>query len=340
MKFQIGDTVRLQHSGEEGIIVEILGEGLVRVEVEGMDFPVFEDQLEFPYFERFVEMRKTRKRDKGKIEGAAIPTEKKEKRERKASGMFLSILPVYDQVEELKVNHLKLYLINETDYSYTFDCKEYMKDCLAFEVKSQVMPFNQFYLKDFPFDCLNDRPRLEFIFIPDDATADMLPSYTFVLKLKPRQVIKKIADLNHGQQAMFSYTLFEEYPLKTKTNDAYWDLPAAPASVSFYRPGAASAGSGLPYELDLHIEKLTDDYRGMTPTDMLLLQISTLQHALTRAIAHRQYSMVVIHGIGKGVLKKEVHAILQQTPEVKRFVNQFDFRYGFGATEIFFEYHR
>lgn len=326
------------HSGEEGVVVEILGEGLVKVEVDGMDFPVFEDQLDFPYFERFVEMRKAGQQVKKKVDGTAIPTEKKEDRKRKASGMFLSLLPVYDQMEDLNVNYLKLYLINETEYSYTFHCKEYLREALNFEVKSQVTSFGQLYLKDFPFDSLNDRPRFEFVFVPEEAATDMLSSHTLVLKLKPRQVIKKIAELNRGQQAMFSYTLFEKYPLKSE-HSVDWDLPEVAPSVSFYKPGTTSADPELPYEVDLHIEKLTDDYRGMSPTDMLLLQISTLQHALIKAIAHRQYSMVVIHGIGKGVLKKEVHAVLKQTPEVKHFVNQYDFRYGFGATEIFFEYH-
>lgn len=338
MKFALGDTVRLLHSGEEGIVVELLNRDMVKVEVDGMEFPVFEDQLEYPYFERFVEMRKSKKKDKRKVDGAAIPKENAPKHKRKPSGMFLSCLPVYEAEEDAVVSRLKLYLANETNVSYTFHCKEYLKDQLTFEVESKAMPFNQFYLKDFSFDCLNDRPRLEFVFTPVDITAEMEPSYAYVLKLKARQVLKKIAELDNLQQAMFSYLLFEKYPLKVNKKEEQWDLPEGSSSIQYYKH-TSSGISDSTYELDLHIEKLTDDYRGMASTDMLLLQISTLHNALDHAIAHRQYSMVVIHGIGKGVLKKEVHAVLKQTPEVKRFVNQHDFRYGFGATEIFFEYN-
>ena len=48
--------------------------------------------------------------------------------------------------------------------------------------------------------------------------------------------------------------------------------------------------------------------------------------------------MIVIHGLGKGKLRDEVHTILKQTPEVSRYKNEWSGRYGFGATEIRFRY--
>jgi dsDNA-specific endonuclease/ATPase MutS2 len=46
----------------------------------------------------------------------------------------------------------------------------------------------------------------------------------------------------------------------------------------------------------------------------------------------------VIHGIGEGKLRDEIHDILRLKKEVKSFVNQYDPRFGYGATEIFFQY--
>ncbi len=339
MKFEVGDIVRLIHSGEEGEVVELLDNGMVRVEVNGMDFPVFEDQIEHPYFKRFSEMRKATPKKK-KRSGADLPVENKRKAKinRKESGLFLSVLPVYDPSEDAVVSSLKLYLVNETQHSYQFYCKEYLGEELDFEVKSEILPFNQCYLKDLLFECLNDRPHLEFVFTPTEPTAEMAAEFTFTIKLKAKQVIKKIATLNSGQQAMFSYLLFEKYPLKRAKEKEEWDIPAPQEIVQYYKKDKPVPKNEFQYEIDLHIEKLTDDYRHLTASDMLLLQLAELHRALEQAIASRQYSMVVIHGIGKGVLKREVHEILKQTPEVKRFVNQHDFRYGFGATEIFFEY--
>jgi dsDNA-specific endonuclease/ATPase MutS2 len=46
----------------------------------------------------------------------------------------------------------------------------------------------------------------------------------------------------------------------------------------------------------------------------------------------------VIHGVGKGKLREEIHEILKLKKEVKYFINQYDPRFGYGATEIFFNY--
>jgi hypothetical protein len=37
-------------------------------------------------------------------------------------------------------------------------------------------------------------------------------------------------------------------------------------------------------------------------------------------------------------LRDEIHELLKLRKEVKTFVNQYDPRFGYGATEIFFEY--
>ena len=47
--------------------------------------------------------------------------------------------------------------------------------------------------------------------------------------------------------------------------------------------------------------------------------------------------MIVIHGVGKGKLKDEVHKVLRQVPEIKSFTNEWMGGYGFGATEIHFK---
>jgi dsDNA-specific endonuclease/ATPase MutS2 len=55
-------------------------------------------------------------------------------------------------------------------------------------------------------------------------------------------------------------------------------------------------------------------------------------------VHHLQPSLIVIHGVGEGVLRDEIHELLRHKPEVKTFVNQFHPLYGFGATEIYFQY--
>ena len=72
--------------------------------------------------------------------------------------------------------------------------------------------------------------------------------------------------------------------------------------------------------------------------EIITIQLQAMQKWLDLAIAHRLPSMVAIHGVGTGKLRDEIHEILRLTREVKTFVNQYHPRYGYGATEIFFQY--
>src|SRR5579871_5056470 len=57
MKFQIGDKVILLHSNEEAEIIDIINKEMVMVDVHGVKFPAYIDQLDFPYFKRFTEKK-------------------------------------------------------------------------------------------------------------------------------------------------------------------------------------------------------------------------------------------------------------------------------------------
>ncbi len=64
MKYQPGDKVLVLHSNEEGEVVEIINDKMVLIEVDGIRFPVYMDQIDFPYFKRFSE-KETLRKEKG-----------------------------------------------------------------------------------------------------------------------------------------------------------------------------------------------------------------------------------------------------------------------------------
>ena len=91
-------------------------------------------------------------------------------------------------------------------------------------------------------------------------------------------------------------------------------------------------------ELDLHIEKLTPDWEKMDSFEKLTLQLKTFEKYYDLALAHHLPSMIVIHGVGSGKLRDEIHELLKLRSGVKTFVNRYHPAYGYGATEIFFQY--
>ena len=90
--------------------------------------------------------------------------------------------------------------------------------------------------------------------------------------------------------------------------------------------------------VDLHIEKLADNWKQMSNYEILSLQLRTFEKYYDLAIAHRQPTLIVIHGVGEGVLRNEIHDILRLKREVKSFINQYHPSFGYGATEIYFQY--
>jgi hypothetical protein len=87
------------------------------------------------------------------------------------------------------------------------------------------------------------------------------------------------------------------------------------------------------WELDLHIHELIETERGLSNADMLRHQMQVFKNFFRKAKDERVRKLVVIHGVGKGVLKEEVRSFLSTQDGVEYF--DADFReYGKGATEV------
>lgn len=87
-------------------------------------------------------------------------------------------------------------------------------------------------------------------------------------------------------------------------------------------------------EVDLHIEKLVQNFRGMSNYDILNIQMDTVKHKLEFAIKNRLPKLVLIHGVGEGVLKSEIEFFLSRYDNVVFQEANFQ-KYGFGATEVY-----
>jgi dsDNA-specific endonuclease/ATPase MutS2 len=90
--------------------------------------------------------------------------------------------------------------------------------------------------------------------------------------------------------------------------------------------------------VDLHIEKLMEDWKGLSNGEILNIQLKEFEKWYELSVAHRQSHLIVIHGVGSGRLRDEIHDMLRLKREVKSFVNQYHPSFGYGATEIYFQY--
>lgn len=337
MKFQIGDKVLLLHSNEEGEIIDIINDEMVLVDVEGVSFPAYIDQLDFPYYKRFTE----KKQANASTEKKYIDDLKKEKQDsayKKENGVWLAFLPVMktDEFGDEIVEEMKLHLLNQTNRSYNFIYELHFFGQADFELKNELHPFEDFYLHDILFETMNDSPSFEFKFSLKAPEKDKAEYHETSLRLKPKQLFSKLQDLKEKNEASFSYRLFENYPDKQIEHEPYF--PEIKKQKSYDLSKVKQQLEPPRSVIDLHIEKLTTAWQGMSNFEMLTLQLRTFEKYYDLAVLHMQPSLIVIHGVGSGKLRDEIHAILRQKKEVRSFVNQYHPLYGFGATEIQFKY--
>ena len=90
------------------------------------------------------------------------------------------------------------------------------------------------------------------------------------------------------------------------------------------------------HEIDLHIENLIESWMGLSNFDIVSIQLSSFRKRFNQALVNNEPFLVVIHGVGKGVLRNEIYNYLRQFPDIK--VGPADIKiYGMGASEIRFK---
>lgn len=145
----------------------------------------------------------------------------------------------------------------------------------------------------------------------------------FVLNYKPSELLKIGKDQEVDFKSASSKGSIQE-ALQSKVE---------PKKRSFIKE-KKSRKDEFVLEVDLHIEKLTKDYRRMEKHDMLTLQLDAARGQLEFAIRNRIPRIVFIHGVGEGVLKAELEFLFSRYAEVVAEDANYQ-KYGVGATQIY-----
>ncbi len=335
MKYEVGDKIIVLQTDEEGKVIEIMNEKMVMIEVRGVRFPAYMDQIDFPYFKMFSQKKVVTPK---KIYVDDIKREKKTVKKKTGDGVFLNFIPIFDKdiFDDDVVEKLKVYLVNQNEEGYNFKYDLMFDGQSSFTLESAVDGLSEFYLHDVSFEDMGEAPKFEFEFsltIPDKKKA---PANEVFFKMRGKQLFKKIEETQLKNEASFAYELFTHYPEKIDTERV--DLSRL-GNAGFRVYDAGKIKDHLPPArsvVDLHIEKITDHWKLLSNSEILSTQVNEFEKFYELSVAHHQKTLIIIHGIGEGVLREEIHERLKLKKDVKSFVNQFHPLYGYGATEIFF----
>ncbi|MCB9251569.1 MAG: Smr/MutS family protein [Flavobacteriales bacterium] len=128
-----------------------------------------------------------------------------------------------------------------------------------------------------------------------------------------------------------------------------YTIPLKPYRVEQFVLESKDVGSLIPKEnevheihrpseiLDLHINKLTENFGDLDAEEALELQMNVFRNAFEKAQALNYEKLTLIHGVGNGVLKNRIWKVLSGHAAVKTFAEAQKSKFGYGATDVFFK---
>lgn len=311
----IGDKVRLLHGNESGVIVKISASGRVEVEIEdGFRIPAMKNEIvvissaEKQYFGESKEIAADQPSSFSKIKTF------------KEDGLFLAYIPLNDK------DH-SIYVSNNADRDYILMASEVYggnsQTIFAGTLKKKTFQkLGEKSIQDF-----EEWPLLQVQFFPIHPKIEKTePSFERRLKFKASSFFKSKGPAPLMDKNGYVFKLSEqtkEIDIQ-KLNEQLNTEKTVPV-LKFQKP---------PREIDLHIEQLTKDFALMSNGEMVRLQLETFEKNLNYAIASGMDEITFIHGIGNGVLRKEIHKYLSHLGNIKYFQDSQKSRFGYGATLV------
>jgi hypothetical protein len=214
MKFQEGDQIIVVATGDKGVVVEWINKKMLTIDVGGVQFPVYADQIDFPYFDAF-----TKKKTIPSKKSASTDIPKREKIPPKnipRDGVHLSFFPVLDKdvFDEDLFSHYRVYILNHTDDMLIVHFSVFFKEVKELETKHTMGALEDLYLFDVSFDRLNDHPKFHFDFSLEKSNPQKAINHFVSFKPRPKQFLSLSEKTIKEHNASFSFVLFWEYPDK------------------------------------------------------------------------------------------------------------------------------
>ena len=228
-------------------------------------------------------------------------------------------------------NNYTIYLVNDTNASFSFEFKLYLKQALSFGF-NKLIPANTFFpIGEFLHEQFNDSAQLEF----------KCPKINFkkTIKLKYRKFINTTQQIPLMGINTYGYLLFKDVAasvgqssedIRSYTQDRQTDKASITAPLQKLYPSFDLMDvAAFEPELDLHAEKLVNDTSEFTSGELYQIQLDVLDNFINKAIEMGLKEVYIIHGIGRGRLRDGVDHYLRFHGDVKSYKNEFHEKYWF-----------
>lgn len=355
MIFTIGTKVIFKNTGDEGIIVKVLDNGMlsVYIEDENMAIPVAIEDVVRAGTDTANRSDNHGKLIKIKKEPAPIAKQPEPEPERQYTilnsyGLQMAFDPILSG--DATAEEFEVFLLNDTRHEVLYSIDFTLKGKKEDHYNGKLKGMSIISLGFLDYAELNDNPgwKVDCWRVTTEGSGSKLSK---TLKIKPKQFFAKIKTAPLLNRQAHLYTLFEDITAsKTLTQH-----PSPDTLKDYTRRNIQAKDSRVKQEqfrkvsidleevihfmneIDLHIEELVPVHRKMTSLEKLKIQLKALDEYIDQAVRIGVDRVFVIHGVGKGMLKSKVADRLAKNSDVKSFRNEYHPNYGWGATEVIFK---
>lgn len=346
---KIGDKVRFLSEVGGGIVKGFQGKEIVLVEdADGFDIPMQVRECVVIETDDYNMVKRPSASPK-KVEEPVKPVKPEmpavqrqpEMRGGDALNVFLAFIP--EDVKAISSTPFEAYLVNDSNYYlyYTYLSAEGK----AWKNRSHglIEPNMKFFLEDFTKDVLNELERVavQFIAFKDGRTFSLKPAVSVELRIDTVKFYKlhTFRESDFFEEPALIYDIVvNDVPAKQVYVSAE-DIQVAllqkkDADKPKSQPIVKRSNSNGIIEIDLHINELLDDTKGMSNGEILNYQLDKFREVMEKYRSKREQKIVFIHGKGDGVLRKALLDELKRKYATCRYQDASFQEYGFGATLV------
>lgn len=343
MTFKIGDRVKFLNDEGGGIIIAFLDTKTVEVQTDdGFEMPVPANEILFDSgtaygFEGEEPVVSKPTRVEKEITPVLIKTEDFKYQDFKGE-ILLGIVPENEKL--LHVSDFRLYLINDSNYSFHYivsfidkGIHELVHDgIIESDSKIELKKYNQSTLSkvsEFYIQGIFFKPGL----FKTQKPFELLVSLDGISFYKTQHFIEN--DYFESRAILFKKEdlSMKEAMEKLKTSEL---IKISKAKDTIEKPKKESKPENPDIiEIDLHIEAIVDTHSGLSNSEIIDIQLGRFETSLNTAINSKAKKIVFIHGVGNGRLKQEVQKKLERKYPDLRFQDASFREYGFGATMVY-----
>ncbi len=336
--FQPKQRVRMKRTENIGTVTTILPGGLVQVLLDGGmgHIPLPEETLELLDPPRPVEKPAPASAPKAIV----APDD-----QRASGGIQLALDPQLNG--EGEPESYVVYLLNAGPHKIVYEVVCLTHAQRRWAKSATLEGYGKHKLETAPYDWLNEKLsfNIDVRALRMDGTG---PRHYQQLKIKPKQFFTHFEEVPELFREAHLYRVFPQLDtrtvttptergpsLKSITNEQLRNRPQADDSKRLVTFDLANRME-FSEELDLHLPALVPNPSAVPKHQVLSTQMKFFDDYIDEALRLGVDRVFIIHGVGNGILKREVHKRLHYVQFVKSYKCQYHEKYGFGATEVVF----